>query len=356
MVQRPFIRGRLADAGITYRFVQENRSRSERAGMPRGLHFQLPPHGRAKLFTVLRGRVFGVAVDTRRGSRTYGRFMSMALPADDGRQLYIPVGFAPGLCMLEDGTEIYCKVSAYYAPLHEGGIRWNDPYIALPWPVDRTAIIMSRRDECLPLRREFQSPFPCDGHPRFSPAEEARVRILVTGAAGFIGSALVRHLVLETEHDICVVDKLTYAGTLASLDSIQGHAHYHFSRTDICDRAKITQLFSDFDPDAVVHLAAESRIDRSIDRPAEFVTTNVVGTYALLEAALVHWGKLGAARTRSFRFNHVSTDEVYGSLGEDRYFTEQTRYDPHSPYAATKARPHPTTWCGVGPIPTVYRC
>jgi dTDP-4-dehydrorhamnose 3,5-epimerase len=156
---------RLAEAGIVCRFVQENRSRSKRAGTLRGLHFQLPPHSQAKLFTVLRGRVFDVAVDIRRGSPTYGRFVSMELSADDGRLLYIPVGFAHGFCTLEDDTEISYKVSAYYAPLHEGGIRWDDPDIAIPWPVDPTAIILSRRDECLPLLREFQSPFPCDGHP-----------------------------------------------------------------------------------------------------------------------------------------------------------------------------------------------
>jgi dTDP-glucose 4,6-dehydratase len=163
------------------------------------------------------------------------------------------------------------------------------------------------------------------------------VRVLVTGGAGFIGSALVRHLLMETAHDICVVDKLAHGRTLAALDGVRAHARYRFSRTDICYRARISQLFSDFDPDAVVHLASESHVDRSIDQPAEFVTTNVVGTYALLEAALAHWRKLNGARASRFRFHHVSTDEVYGSLGEEGQFTEQTRYEPHSPYAATKA-------------------
>jgi dTDP-glucose 4,6-dehydratase len=163
------------------------------------------------------------------------------------------------------------------------------------------------------------------------------MKIIVTGGAGFIGSALVRHLLQQTPHDVLVIDKLTYAANLASLHSVQGHSHFHFSRTDICERGRIDELFSDFDPDAVVHLAAESHIDRSILVPADFVNTNVIGTYVLLEAALTHWRKLRNRRAQAFRFHHVSTDEVYGALADDGYFTEKTRYDPHSPYAATKA-------------------
>jgi dTDP-glucose 4,6-dehydratase len=163
------------------------------------------------------------------------------------------------------------------------------------------------------------------------------MKIIVTGGAGFIGSALVRHLLQQTPHDVLVIDKLTYAANLASLHSVQEHSHFHFSRTDICERGRIDELFSDFDPDAVVHLAAESHIDRSILVPADFVNTNVIGTYVLLEAALTHWRKLSNRRAQAFRFHHVSTDEVYGALADDGYFTEKTRYDPHSPYAATKA-------------------
>jgi dTDP-glucose 4,6-dehydratase len=162
------------------------------------------------------------------------------------------------------------------------------------------------------------------------------MRIMVTGGAGFIGSALVRHLIGRTDHDVLVVDKLTYAGNLASLASVQNHPRYHFSLTDICDRSAVVDIFAAFDPDAVMHLAAESHVDRSIDRPAEFINTNVVGTYVLLEAALAHWRKRGK-RTREFRFLHVSTDEVYGTLKDEGYFTEETRYDPRSPYSATKA-------------------
>jgi dTDP-glucose 4,6-dehydratase len=163
-----------------------------------------------------------------------------------------------------------------------------------------------------------------------------QMKILVTGGAGFIGSALVRHLIGHTDHEVLVVDKLTYAGNLASLASLQGQPRYSFSRTDICDRSAVADIFSRFKPDAVMHLAAESHVDRSIDGPAEFITTNVVGTYVLLEVALAHWRLLGK-RDQNFRFLHVSTDEVYGALTDTGYFTEETRYDPRSPYSASKA-------------------
>ena len=162
------------------------------------------------------------------------------------------------------------------------------------------------------------------------------MKIIVTGGAGFIGSALVRNLIAHTDHHVLVVDKLTYAGNLASLASVEKHPRYKFARTDICDRAAVSEIFSTFDPDAVVHLAAESHVDRSIDGPAEFINTNVVGTYVMLEAATAHWRKLGS-RAQRFRFHHVSTDEVFGALGDDGQFTEETRYDPRSPYSATKA-------------------
>ena len=162
------------------------------------------------------------------------------------------------------------------------------------------------------------------------------MRIVVTGGAGFIGSALVRHLIARTGHEVLVVDKLTYAGNMSSLASVQNDPRFHFSRTDICNRAAISNLFADFNPGAVMHLAAESHVDRSIDGSEDFVVTNVVGTHVLLEASLAHWRKMTAG-ARVFRFHHVSTDEVFGALGDTGQFTEETRYDPRSPYSATKA-------------------
>jgi dTDP-glucose 4,6-dehydratase len=163
------------------------------------------------------------------------------------------------------------------------------------------------------------------------------MKIIVTGGAGFIGSALVRHLIAHTQHDVLVLDKLTYAGNLASLAAVQKNPRYRFSRTDICDRPAVAKLFAEFNPDAVMHLAAESHVDRSIEAPAEFVTTNVVGTYTLLEVALAHWRR-ARPDDASARFHHVSTDEVYGALSDgDEPFHETTRYDPRSPYSATKA-------------------
>lgn len=163
------------------------------------------------------------------------------------------------------------------------------------------------------------------------------MKIVVTGGAGFIGSAVVRHLIVHTTHDVLVVDKLTYAGNLASLAGVQNHPRFQFSRTDICDRPTIADLLRSFNADAVMHLAAESHVDRSIDAPADFIITNVVGTYVLLETVLDHWRKRGAGAD-VFRFHHVSTDEVFGALADDgSRFTEDARYDPRSPYSATKA-------------------
>jgi dTDP-glucose 4,6-dehydratase len=164
------------------------------------------------------------------------------------------------------------------------------------------------------------------------------MRVLVTGGAGFIGSALCRRLVGETGWSVLNLDALTYAAILESLADIASSDHYRFVHGDICDRDLLNQLFSGFEPDAVMHLAAESHVDRSITGSAEFVRTNVVGTHTLLEAALSYWeGIRDAGRRETFRFLHVSTDEVFGSLGETGFFSETTAYDPRSPYSASKA-------------------
>ena len=164
------------------------------------------------------------------------------------------------------------------------------------------------------------------------------MRIIVTGGAGFIGSAVVRHLISNTEHEVANLDKLTYAGNLESLASVPDSSRYRFYLVDICDAAALDQVFGEFRPDAVMHLAAESHVDRSIDGPADFIQTNIVGTYTLLEAARRYWSGLPAEAKEAFRFHHISTDEVYGDLhGTDDLFTETTPYAPSSPYSASKA-------------------
>lgn len=161
---------------------------------------------------------------------------------------------------------------------------------------------------------------------------------LVTGGAGFIGSAVVRHLINDTNYQVINVDKLTYAGNLMSLDLVTDSERYHFEQADICDKNKMTQIFTKYQPDVVMHLAAESHVDRSINGPDEFIQTNIVGTYNLLEVARAYWSNLSDDKKSAFRFHHISTDEVYGDLhGTDDLFTETTPYAPSSPYSASKA-------------------
>ncbi|HKM36361.1 MAG TPA: dTDP-glucose 4,6-dehydratase [Thiopseudomonas sp.] len=182
------------------------------------------------------------------------------------------------------------------------------------------------------------------------------MKLLVTGGAGFIGSAVIRHIMTHTQDSVVNVDKLTYAGNLESLAHVSGNPRYCFAQVDICDRAALDQVFAEHQPDAVMHLAAESHVDRSIDGPAEFIQTNIVGTYQLLEAARAYWNGLDEQRKQAFRFHHISTDEVYGDLPHPNdvpaqtsvgaghacdnslpLFTEHTSYAPSSPYSASKA-------------------
>jgi dTDP-glucose 4,6-dehydratase len=167
---------------------------------------------------------------------------------------------------------------------------------------------------------------------------DTHMKILVTGGAGFIGSAVVRHIIQNTEHQVLNVDKLTYAGNLESLSSVSKNERYQFSKTNICDRIVLDQLFKEFQPDVVMHLAAESHVDRSISGPFDFIETNIIGTYQLLEASRAYWLGLNGTKKAEFRFHHISTDEVYGDLeGTTDLFTETTPYSPSSPYSASKA-------------------
>lgn len=163
------------------------------------------------------------------------------------------------------------------------------------------------------------------------------MRVIVTGGAGFIGSALVRHLVLDKGYDVLTIDALTYAGCKASLRVVMDKPNHRFLKADICDGTAMDAAIADFEPDRIMHLAAESHVDRSITGAADFIHTNIVGTFTLLEAARGYWNKLEADAKSAFRFLHVSTDEVYGSLGDEGLFEETTPYDPSSPYSASKA-------------------
>ncbi|MCP4697520.1 MAG: dTDP-glucose 4,6-dehydratase [Gammaproteobacteria bacterium] len=163
------------------------------------------------------------------------------------------------------------------------------------------------------------------------------LKLIVTGGAGFIGSAVIRHLINSSSTTVINVDKLTYAGNPDSLNSVSAHPHYFFEQTDICDAAAMQRIFTQYRPDAIMHLAAESHVDRSIDGPGAFIQTNITGTYTLLEVAREYWQSLAGESKQGFRFHHISTDEVYGSLGDTGLFTETTPYQPNSPYSASKA-------------------
>src|SRR5271154_1938671 len=181
------------------------------------------------------------------------------------------------------------------------------------------------------------------------------MRILVTGGAGFIGSALVRRIIESTEHEVLVYDKLTYAGNLASLAPVERDVRYSFVRADICDPRAARDALQRFRPDWVMNLAAESHVDRSIDAPAAFIETNLVGSYVMLQASLEYWRGLDAAAKSAFRFHHISTDEVFGSLGSEGRFCEDTPYAPNSPYSASKAASDHLVraWAHTYKLPTV---
>lgn len=164
-----------------------------------------------------------------------------------------------------------------------------------------------------------------------------KLRILITGGAGFIGSAVIRHIISQTDDTVINIDKLTYAGNLDSLAMVADHPRYQFEQIDICDQTALKQVFQQYQPDAVMHLAAESHVDRSIDSADDFIQTNIMGTYTLLQVSRGYWQQLTSERQQQFRLHHVSTDEVYGDLGSEGLFQETTAYAPSSPYSASKA-------------------
>lgn len=315
-------------------FVQDNESRSSR-GVLRGLHYQLPPFSQAKLVRVVKGRVLDIAVDLRKDSPTFGKYISVELSDENKRQLFIPQGFAHGFHVLSEEAVFTYKVDNPYRPAYERGIRYDDPQIAVDWKIEPDEqLSLSEKDQKAPLFGEAELDNLSD--------KKLKRTYLVTGAAGFIGANFIKYMLAN--HDdvrIVILDSLTYAGNYKTIEKDIDEYRCFFEYGSINDTDLIRRLFEKYPITNVVNFAAESHVDRSIMNPGLFVETNVLGTQALLDGAKKAWtvGKdsVGYPVWREgVRFHQVSTDEVYGSLGAEGYFTETTPLAPHSPYSASK--------------------
>ena len=316
-------------------FVQDNESRSTR-GVLRGLHYQLPPFSQAKLVRVIKGCVLDVAVDLRKDSPTFGKYVAVELSDENKRQLFIPQGFAHGFHVLSEEAVFTYKVDNPYRPAYERCIRYDDPQVHVDWRIAAgEQPCLSDKDRNAPLLEDAELDNLSD--------KKLKRTYLVTGAAGFIGANFAKYMLAR--HDdvrVVILDALTYAGNYKTIEGDIDDYRCFFEYGNINDRDLVNRLFEKYPITQVVNFAAESHVDRSIMNPGLFVETNVLGTQSLLDGAKKAWT---AGRDASgypiwregVRFHQVSTDEVYGSLGEKGYFTETTPLDPHSPYSASKA-------------------
>lgn len=315
-------------------FIQDNESCSSR-GVLRGLHYQLPPYSQAKLVRVIKGSVLDVAVDLRKDSPTFGQYVSVELSGENKRQLFVPRGFAHGFHVLSDEAVFSYKVDNPYRPAYERSIRYDDPDIAVDWKIALDEqLCLSNKDLKAPWLKEAELD---------NMSKKWRKTYLVTGAAGFIGANFVKYMLAKYDDiRIVILDNLTYAGNYKTIENDIDDYRCFFVHDTINHLELVKSLLMKYDISCIINFAAESHVDRSILNPSLFLETNVLGTQALLECAKEVW-TIGKDATGypvwrdGVRFHQVSTDEVYGSLGADGYFTEETPLNPHSPYSASKA-------------------